>query len=792
VAWLALTALAVIFYAPSIFAGRTLLLRDLFTQFHGPRWWYQVSLRAGQLPYWNPYIACGDPFLANPQNGVLYPLSLLFLVLPFGAGLTAYAALHSVLLGWFSYLLGRKLGLAFWGALLAGTVAGFAGLPLKQVEFLEMVGGLAWTPLVLLGAWMCLAEPRPRWAAVLGAALGLQLLAGSPYPPLYSCLGIACAIVAALAGRILQRGQVEKVDPASRARFLNLTPSLLYLATGVVLGSLIGCAQYLPTLLLARDIPASEMNEIMQPRFSLRLRDLLDFLSPWLAGFPNWQKCFYVGVVPLFFAALAVLPRRRGQVANPDIAPRDVRIGNLTPFALSARLFALSLIVVGWIFAQGDYLGIDRLMDALPLIRRASKWPTIGLSLTVIGLALLAGEGVQRWIDSRRPAGLKAWLGWLGPVGIFGLLLAFDALQGGPWLGQIRDYLKEPMLVFRSPTLAANLPMGPEAIRLAACAAALAALLWLGLSGRKRGLAPAVCLLVAAELYSAGANLNFQSPANLYADPAPPSLVEQLGSHYDVGALRVLVPDTFTHFGDIVYGSQISDDFRILRGLYDQDTVMSWRVYTTQGGGSVHLPAYQYGLQPLLDKLSTLNSPVALRILGAWNIGVILQGGLDNAGLHCDVLRNGYLLPRVRLIERTVTVPDEADALAAIGRGRWDPASVLATWDQHLPEAAGGGDEPGAVAWFEYTPAGVRVACDVRRPCLLVLAENWAEGWSARIDGAPTPVYRVNYLQQAVQVTPGRHEVMFHYVAPGAHWGFLLAGLGLGGIGCCAMSKRGR
>src|SRR5665213_801886 len=136
-ALLALTALAVIFYAPSIFGGKTLLLRDLFTQFHGPRWWYRVSLEAGQLPYWNPYIACGDPFLANPQNGVLYPFSLLFLLLPFGAGLTAYVALHSALLGFFSYLLGRKLELAFWGALLAGTVAGFAGLPVKQVEFLE-------------------------------------------------------------------------------------------------------------------------------------------------------------------------------------------------------------------------------------------------------------------------------------------------------------------------------------------------------------------------------------------------------------------------------------------------------------------------------------------------------------------------------------------------------------------------------------------------------------------------------------------------------------------------------
>jgi len=752
-AFLALSALAAIFYAPSLFAGRTLLLRDLFTQFQGPRWWYQLSLQSGEIPYWNPYVACGVPFLANPQNAVLYPPSLLFLALPFGAGLTAYAALHSILLGFFSYLLGRRLGLEFWGAMLTGIVAGFAGLPLKEVEFLEMAGGLAWTPLVLLGAWECLREPHPRWAALLGAALGLQLLAGSPYPPLYSCLGIACAMAATAFGR--------KKDLAPYA----------WLAAGVGLGALVGCAQYIPTLLLVRDLPASELNEIMQPRFSLRLRDLLDFFSPWLAGFPNWQKCFYVGIVPLFFAALAIV-RRRGQ---------------------AAWFFAVLLIVVGVIYAQGDYLGIDRLMDALPLVRRASKWPTLGLSLSLIGLALLAGMGLRRWTDARRPSGYAGWSLWLGPLALFTLVLGFDAASGGPMLSQLREFLREPMLVFRSPTVAANIPMGPEAARLALFSAVLAALVWLGLRGSLgRALGPAACLLVAAELYTAGADLNFQSPTDLYAEPAPPALRQMLGDHYDAGSMRVLVPDTFTHFGDIVYGSKVADDFRILRSLFDQDTVMSWRVFTTQGGGSVHLPSYQFGLQPLLDKLSVYDSPAALRILGAWNIGLILRGGLDDKGLHCDIVHNTYLLPRARLVDRAASVPESADALEAIATGKWDPATVLATWDQHLPEVAEGADEPGAVTGLEYGPAGVRVDCDVRRSSFLVLAENWADGWSARVDGAAVPLYRVNYLQQAVLLDAGRHEILFRYTAPGAHWGFLLAGLGVCGIGFCAMTKRAR
>jgi hypothetical protein len=759
---LVLTMLALLFYAPIVFGGKTLLLRDLYTQFHGPRWWYRESLQAGAIPYWNPYLDCGVPFLANPQNGVLYPFSLLFLLLPFGPGLTAYVALHSILLGFFSYLLGRGLGLAFWGALLAGIVAGFSGLPLKQVEFLELVGGLAWTPLVLLAGWKCLTEPRPGWAALLGTALGLQLLAGSPYPPLYSCLGLGCAALASIGGGASRRG-------------------LVYLVLGGLLGLLVGCAQYVPTLLLVRGVPATDLAEIMQPRFSLRFRDLLGFLSPWLAGFPNWQKCFSVGLVALFFAASALRPR-------PAAADAPV-----PPLTGSRFGFCLLLVVAGFVFARGDYWGIDRLMAALPLVSRAAKWPTLGLSLTIIGGGLLAGAGLQRWLQSGQLDRPRSWLLGFVPVGGLTLALALDAIRGGPWLASIRAHLQEALIVYRSQSVIAGSPPAPEAARLAAIGGLLVLLLWAGrrVAGR-RALAPAACLLVGAELFTAGRNLNFQAPTDLYADPAPSELRQILGDHYDAGSARILVPESFAKFSDLAYGSQVLDEFRILRRLFNQDTVMSWQVATTQGGGSVGLPDYEYRLQPLLDALAVQGSPVAHRILGAWNITILLQGSLDAAGLHCDVIANDLALPRARLVERTINIRTSQDAFETIARGRWDPATALAAWDQSLPNSPAAPGEPGTAGPPEYGPGGIRVRCDVQRPCLLVLAENWAEGWSARIDGAPTPVYRVNFLQQAVRLAPGRHEVDFHYTAPGAQGGFLLAGLGLCGIGGCALARRKR
>src|SRR4051794_29206465 len=42
----------------------------------------RASIEAGQLPLWNPYEFAGMPFLAGGQSGSIYPLGVLFYLLP--------------------------------------------------------------------------------------------------------------------------------------------------------------------------------------------------------------------------------------------------------------------------------------------------------------------------------------------------------------------------------------------------------------------------------------------------------------------------------------------------------------------------------------------------------------------------------------------------------------------------------------------------------------------------------------------------------------------------------------
>ena len=49
----------------------------------------------------------------------------------------------------------------------------------------------------------------------------------------------------------------------------------------------------------------------------------------------------------------------------------------------------------------------------------------------------------------------------------------------------------------------------------------------------------------------------------------------------------------------------------------------------------------------------------------------------------------------------------------------------------------------------------------------LLLADTFYPGWTAQVDGRPTPIYRANLSVRGIQLPKGRHEVRFTYDAPG-------------------------
>ena len=106
---LALVPLAFLTFLPLVL-GRVLFERDILTYWLAQVETFVRTVAAGCWPVWDPWVAFGQPMLAQPDTQVLYPFTWLNLVLPLAAGYTVFVLVHLVLSGTGLFRLARLLG----------------------------------------------------------------------------------------------------------------------------------------------------------------------------------------------------------------------------------------------------------------------------------------------------------------------------------------------------------------------------------------------------------------------------------------------------------------------------------------------------------------------------------------------------------------------------------------------------------------------------------------------------------------------------------------------------------
>ncbi|HEX7420472.1 MAG TPA: hypothetical protein VF505_11335 [Thermoanaerobaculia bacterium] len=169
-----LALLLAVLFTPPLVQRQVFNFRDHADYFQPLRYYTSIHLRSFLLPYWNPYSASGEPWLANPQTGVFYPPTWLFVALPFDTAYMLYLALHLLLLEWGAYFL--FLRFASEGAALAGaTIVTFCGPTMSLVDVSNNLASFAWIPLVI---WCAVSRVSARVAALV---LAMTFLAGEPF-----------------------------------------------------------------------------------------------------------------------------------------------------------------------------------------------------------------------------------------------------------------------------------------------------------------------------------------------------------------------------------------------------------------------------------------------------------------------------------------------------------------------------------------------------------------------------------------------------------------------------------
>jgi hypothetical protein len=143
------------------------------------------------------------------------------------------------------------------------------------------------------------------------------------------------------------------------------------------------------------------------------------------------------------------------------------------------------------------------------------------------------------------------------------------------------------------------------------------------------------------------------------------------------------------------------------------------------------------------------------------------------------VWENHTARPRVFLAPRGTVAASGQEALARLSdtldltRQVWieQEPEMTTTW----PEA----QAPGELLSFSLAPNTVSLQYQARTSGVLTLADSYADGWHATLNGREVPVLRVDGVFRGIRIEePGTHEVHFWYRPP--YW---TSSLGIAGVG---------
>ena len=715
-------------------------------------WLAQMWRGTGSVPLWNPEMFGGIPFVAAMHGDIFYPTSLMRLVLPTGFAMGLGFVIHYVLAGLFVYLLLRLLRTSWSGALTGGFAYQLSGVIGSYVQP-GHDGKLFVTtllPAALIGLVLGMRDRRWAGYGILALAVGMALLSPQAQMTYYML------IVAGLFALYLAFGDARKVSLGVRLGGLTLALGAVVLGFGVGMIQILPFYEYLPFSPRSEGyygwegatsfaIPWSHVPELFLSRFVGTTPERTYWGSNGLKLHSE-----YLGLAALALAMFGAFDRERRRLV-----------------AWLLGIAALFMLV-----ALGGETPFYRVWWSLMPFVKQTRAPGMALFVVALVVAMLAGFGVDRWTRDRVRPWSAAWsVGGaavivLGLVGGFGILAEFLADGSGGGGAGAREALQSA-----KPGVLLGATLG---------GAALLALGALGY-GATRGRVPSAALALALPaLVSADLWLNVrgfwrysESPrAGVYAGDAitetlreaslPYRVIDLSDSGLDVypGASLMAfdIPQILGHHGNQLHA------FNELMGGKNQ-----WR-YLLTGRRLWDLMAVQYVLLPSgVDLSGQLPAYADLE----QDFDTLLTAVPASSGVTADLLVRRDPVPYARVVPAAVKVPDEeaipniADARSRLPLDRVillaPDAPITPPAVDSLPPAS---RTDAAVAAWEPGRMTVRLEPVPEQDAYLLVSENFFPGWTAKVDGSPTPVVRGDVSLITVPLPAGAREVTLAFTSP--------------------------
>lgn len=776
-----------------VFAGQVLYWGVPLYQFYPWHIMVVEAIQSGHLPLWTDLVGAGMPLLANHQSAVFYPLNLIYLLMPVEQAMGYSVVAHLIMAGLFAYVWGQEIGLSRFGATVIGLSFMLSGFFVGRTQFITIINGAAWLPLLFLLAERLTRRRTLPDAVWLGVALALQFLAGHAQLWFYSLWVLVIYILTRVWSLPGKWPGKEDAKRGWRGYVFILLASSLVLSLGL------SAVQLLPTAELTLNSQrAGGLDPTEAMTYSFWPWRLLTLALPDLFGSPAtgdywgyatyWEDTAYIGVLPLLLAlslSLSVAGRvvsRRGrpwleglpressgltwQAEGTELSePKGQKMGDSYEGFLFA--FFLFMILFSLILAMGQntpvYPFIFKYVPGFGAFRAPARF----LLFYTFGVSTLAGMGADRfrltytaqYVARLTVAGAGAMLGIslaLGRVDL-PIELTFISAVGRFAVGL---GLSSILLLLRG-----REPVDADG-RVAQSPLSFG--VWRGLV---IGFIAVDLALFAMPLTPTISPALYQSTTEVERFLLERTDQARLFATYDYDYNTKF--NNYLHLSD--FGSSDLTHWLSFRGTMVPNLNVLSRIPSINNDEPLVLGRWR----DLMDALRIADWPERERLLQMMNVGYVLADapppGLSRVEDMSDLYRLSQPLPRGWVVPQARLISAPEGLLPELMAASFDPmAEVLI---ETIPQVT---DQPGdlgdSLSGREPSSSPGPVDISLReegnsrtidlvmsQPGYLVLAFTHYPGWRATVDDRPTEILRANYAFMALPLSAGEHQVTLLY-----------------------------
>jgi uncharacterized membrane protein YfhO len=704
------------FNTPGVpYTPKNVLLSDIVTQMEPWLKFSRDELLSHSFPLWNPYSGAGIPHFANLQSAVLFPLNFFYYFLPWRIALIAAPFLKLYLIGLFTYLYLRSIGLNEAGSTFGGLNFAFLGFNVFWLKW-PLSSVMIFFPLLLFLVEKFLDERPPRGLPSILVALSVAFAALAGH--VETLLHVLIVVLVYLLWRMLSSGLSWEKCVRRLARFLFFSA----LGMGLAAVQFVPFLEYMYASAAYAKRAAYGVNPHYVPLPAAILNLIPDFYgnpshNSYFAPFTNYCMSVtgFAGVTSVLLACLALF--------SPS--PRKKFIW----FYLC--LGAVSFCIVYRVAP------VYQLVVSLPLLNIADNSRLLFcLGFSVCALAAFFIHSLVE--NGSRPPRAAAVLATAMLIPAAAAVLAvynkafFEAHQ---FPFRFRHNLS-PTLLFLGFLLLTAVPILLRSRgRLAAargCAIYLGVLMFLQTGVHAIGFNPSV------------------TEERFY--PTPP-------------ALRFLQSDRSPH-RCLFMGNVFFPDLSVWYGI--QDT----RSYDAMGIESYgNFQSVMGNFQHLFQVVTLVDEDIASFL----NVKYVMcksrfepRGAMRAryrrvfADRSVKIYENLAVMPRAFLVPRVRIVGSNDELLKELPKLDYRNEALVS--DRGVPIFKAGDLSLSSCVVTHYGPREVTLKIHAEHPCYLVMSDNHFPGWRAFVDGRGQPIYRANGSFRLVPIsTAGDHNIRFCY-----------------------------